>query len=277
MRLVSLGDNVVDRYTARGVMYPGGNAVNVAVFASRCAADAAYVGVLGSDAAGDLVWRALTENGVDTSHTRRLSGSNAYANVELRGGDRVFVSSSKGVSIFTPAQEDLELAATADVIHTGHASSLEAHVSTFASLAPVSFDFSYRHEPDYLDRLLPHVTYAHFSGGHLADDAVAELAARVAVYHPRHLLITRGAQGAEYWHDGAHFHQPAHDVSVVDTLGAGDSFIASLLVDTIAGVATEDALPRAASRSAIVCQTHGAFGMAQPFGDPADVTEPIRT
>lgn len=273
MRLISIGDNVVDRYLAQKVMYPGGNAVNVAVFARRCGADTGYIGVLGDDAAGDLVWRALTVNGVDTSHTRRAPGINAFAMVELRGGDRVFVASSKGVSVFTPTSHDLKFAATADVIHTSHASSLEDHVATLASLAPVSFDFSYRHEPDYLHRVLPHVTFAHFSAGHLNDTEVADLATRAAAYQPRHLLITRGALGAEYWQDGHHFHQPARDVRVVDTLGAGDAFIASLLVDTAAGISAEDVLARAADRSAIVCQTHGAFDMARSIEDPTAASE----
>ena len=42
--LLTLGDNVVDRYLERGVLYPGGNAVNVAVHGRRCGAGAAYIG-----------------------------------------------------------------------------------------------------------------------------------------------------------------------------------------------------------------------------------------
>ena len=30
MRVIGIGDNVVDRYTNRRIMFPGGNAVNVA-------------------------------------------------------------------------------------------------------------------------------------------------------------------------------------------------------------------------------------------------------
>jgi fructoselysine 6-kinase len=36
--LAGLGDNVVDRYVNEGMMYPGGNAVNVAVHARRSGA-----------------------------------------------------------------------------------------------------------------------------------------------------------------------------------------------------------------------------------------------
>ena len=34
MRVIGLGDNVVDMYMHRNVMYPGGNAMNFAVYAN---------------------------------------------------------------------------------------------------------------------------------------------------------------------------------------------------------------------------------------------------
>ncbi|UUZ81205.1 hypothetical protein LJK88_41995 [Paenibacillus sp. P26] len=48
MRLIGIGDNVVDYYQDQGVMYPGGNVLNVAVAAKRSGAEAcAYLGITG--------------------------------------------------------------------------------------------------------------------------------------------------------------------------------------------------------------------------------------
>lgn len=42
---LGFGDNVVDRYEHIHTMYPGGNAVNFAVYAKKCgAARSAYMG-----------------------------------------------------------------------------------------------------------------------------------------------------------------------------------------------------------------------------------------
>ena len=46
MRLLGLGDNVIDYYTNTGAVYPGGNAFNAAVHASILGAEAAYMGNL---------------------------------------------------------------------------------------------------------------------------------------------------------------------------------------------------------------------------------------
>ena len=49
----------LDRYVEAGYMYPGGNAVNVAVHARRNGATSAYLGAVGTDRAGQVVLAAL--------------------------------------------------------------------------------------------------------------------------------------------------------------------------------------------------------------------------
>lgn len=45
MKLLGLGDNVMDAYLFRGELYPGGNAANVAVLAKRAGAEkSGYIG-----------------------------------------------------------------------------------------------------------------------------------------------------------------------------------------------------------------------------------------
>lgn len=57
---LGFGDNVVDRYEHIHTMYPGGNAVNFAVYAKKCgAARSAYMGIFGNDAAAEHVIASL--------------------------------------------------------------------------------------------------------------------------------------------------------------------------------------------------------------------------
>ena len=53
MKLLGIGDNVLDDYRWRQELYPGGNSVNVPVLARRYdGSTAAYIGVLADDGAG---------------------------------------------------------------------------------------------------------------------------------------------------------------------------------------------------------------------------------
>ena len=61
MRLAAIGDNCVDFYEKQGWAYPGGNAVNVAVYGRQLGMDAAYLGWIGTDNFGDMMQEKLKE------------------------------------------------------------------------------------------------------------------------------------------------------------------------------------------------------------------------
>lgn len=254
-----VGDNVVDRYPDIGIEYPGGNACNVAVFARRSGAHAAYVGVVGEDDSAAHLLSALRAEDVDVSRVRAVPEPNSHAVVGLDAhGNREFLGWEPiNEPPLTPGA--LPLLAAADVAHTGHASFAESLVPAMAERTRVSFDFSYR-DLAYAEPLLPLLWAATFSGAGLSDADARDLLATVAARGPEVVLVTRGAAGALVSVGGAHHEEPAAPADVVDTLGAGDAFTARLLV----GLLREEPLPAAARAAAglaaRVCETNGAFG-----------------
>lgn len=81
------------------------------------------------------------------------------------------------------------------------------------------------------------------------------------------LCITRGADGALLWQDGAWHEQPAFPCTVVDTVGAGDSFLAMLLAQRLRGAPPAVALRAAARLASRVAGKPGAV----PELDATDV------
>lgn len=61
------------------------------------------------------------------------------------------------------------------------------------------------------------------------DAAVAEVLQRWKTMGPRLVVVTLGGDGADALSDGGPIHVPAFVTKVVDTIGAGDSFMAGLL------------------------------------------------
>ncbi|WP_232322309.1 hypothetical protein [Brevibacillus parabrevis] len=60
MKLIAIGDNVMDYYKDRGEIFPGGNALNVAVLGKRYQADvSSCIGIIGNDQAADHVRQTL--------------------------------------------------------------------------------------------------------------------------------------------------------------------------------------------------------------------------
>lgn len=260
VRLVGLGDNVVDRYVDLGFMYPGGNAVNVAVHARRSGAETAYVGVIGTDDEGDLLKSSLLSEGVKTDRVRRVEGETAFATVYTdETGNRSFGLCLKGVSLFLPDPDDLDYLAGFDIVHLCETIRMEEALPAIATRTAVSYDFSDR-DNDYAAPLLSAITVATFSR---SDSSTEEVESQIAWAHAqgaRWVIVTRGALGAVISDGTRIHHQPAAPAQVVDTLGAGDSFIARLLVRIWEGVDLLAAADEAARYSAEVCGMPGGFG-----------------
>ncbi len=73
------------------------------------------------------------------------------------------------------------------------------------------------------------------------------------------LCVTKGAHGALLWHEGEWCEVPAPTTVVVDTVGAGDAFLAMLLAELLAGTGAPRAMARAARLAAFVASMPGAI------------------
>jgi len=274
--VLGLGDNTVDTYIDAGAQYPGGNAVNVAVFCRRLGAAAGYLGCLGDDEAGQLVFDALSIEGVDLSRCRRLAGANARALIAHRNGDRQFVASSPGVRArYALADEDFAYIARHELTHTSIYSELEAELPRIRAATPcLSFDYSEKWSLDSLAKTLPHVNIAFLSHPRRADAECVELLQACAARGGAVIVVTRGAAGAVALAEGRIVMQGIVPTRVVDTLGAGDGFIAGFLVTYLRKDTLEAALAAGAEFAAEVCTWRGAFGHGVAWHGTVSAGEP---
>jgi fructoselysine 6-kinase len=262
--VLGLGDNTVDTDVRAALQYPGGNAVNVAVLARRAGADTGYLGCVGNDTAGALVLDALVAEGVDISHLRIREGANARALLAYHDGDRRFLGSRPGVrGQYALGAADFDYIAGFDLTHSSIFSELELELPRIRSAAPrLSFDFSDRWTDALLRQVLPQIDIAFLSAPDADDAACAMLLRRCVSLGTKLVVVTRAARGAMAADRAAITEQPALPTSVVDTLGAGDGFVAGFLVAHLEGAGLPSALRAGAAMAANVCTWRGSFGHA---------------
>jgi fructoselysine 6-kinase len=267
VRVLGIGDNTVDIYVDQGVQFPGGNAVNVAVMTKRLGAEASYLGCIGTDFLGDLIKDALSTEGIDASHMRVIAGPNSWSRIRHRGEERVFDGSHPSFrEDYRLAAEDFHFVAAHDLAHSSVYSRLENELAQIGDAAPMlSFDYSSEYTDDYIARTAPHLDIAFLSDAQGNADQCAALAHKVAAHGPRTVVITRGGKGALALQADKVFEQPVSPAHLVDTLGAGDGFIAAFLLATLKGEAIEAALKKGADYAAHVCTYRGAFGHETPI------------
>lgn len=284
MKVIGLGDNVVDKYIHTKTLYPGGNCVNFAVHAKKLGTPSAYMGVFGDDDAGNFVMETLTNIGIDISHCSQHEGENGCSEVNLVNGDRVFLHWNEGgVAKERPIDltlEDLTYLNEFNLIHSSCYSLLnESELVKLRNLNPLlSFDFSqeetYRTE-DYLKTVCPYIDFAQFSGEHMTEEEIKELIEKATNEGAKYVLVTRGTVGSVFFDGKSYFKGLAELVSPVDTMGCGDSFVTAFILFLLENGWTkinrplphviEEGLKVGAKYSAKNCLIEGAFGVSKKY------------
>lgn len=271
-----VGDNTVDRYLgAEDAEYSGGNAFNVAVQLARAGVPVRYFGAVADDADAAIIRRGLAANGVSEEDLVVLPGHTAVTDIRVTDdGDRVFEREEFGVTAeYAPNDDALAVIASADWIHLGmlpDATALRARLARVPH-GPLSQDCAVAEGLTDLD-------VAFLSAGEGADaERVAEQTAAAGV--PT-VVVTRGAEGAiarvETDGSGATvYRQAALPADVVDTTGAGDSFIAGFIAASIRHEAVQAALESGARMAAATCE-HRA-GWPHPLTDDRPETPKTAT
>lgn len=261
IRLAAVGDNCIDLYDQTGDAYPGGNPVNVAVYTVRLGGQASYTGVVGDDKYGALMRRAIADKRVDVSHLHTQPGATAISHVSLVNGDRVFGDYDEGVmETFCLTDDDLEFLCGHTLVVTGLWGRVERELPKIRARGiPVAFDCADRPQDPAALQALPYVNYAFFSNDTADDGALEELLRTVYACGPQLAVATRGERGSLAF-DGRNFFQ-GHIVpcKVVDTMGAGDSFIAGFLYGLMRGEDIPSCMALGAQNSSVTLAYPGAW------------------
>lgn len=279
IKVLGFGDNVVDKYEHIKTMYPGGNCVNFAVYSKMFGAESsAYMGYFGNDKEAEHVIESLEKAGIETIKCRQLEGENGCARVTLINGDRVFLGSNeggiRGKVPFILDRFDLEYIKKFDLVHSGNYCFTENELHKIKEAGMyVSFDFSDDSTEDYFKRIAKDIDFAFCSFDGTEEETKKHLK-KIVDYGAETACASRGADGCILYDGGDYFIQKAVPLEkVVDTMGAGDSLIASYLVSYLSLIkkgtdkkeAAKISLIKAAEFAAGICTIEGAFGYGKKY------------
>lgn len=260
----------------------GGSESNVAIGLHRLGIPVAWCGRVGDDSLGILVEREIRAEGVDAHVTIDPAAPTGLMIKESRtpSVQRVtYYRSGSAGSQLAPEDIDEDLITGAGLLHlSGITAALSPrcqdtlrHAIAVARAAGtlVSFDFNFR--ANLWDRDTAGEFYRDiiaqadivFAGDDEAAIAVgagtgpADLAGRIAAYGPRQVIIKLGGEGAVALIDGELFHQAAAPIDALDTVGAGDAFVAGYLAELVLGRRPGERLETAAKTGAFACLVPG--------------------
>ncbi len=262
MKLAAVGSNCIDYYENMegGKAYPGGGPVNMAVYTVRLGGEASYIGPVGNDSYGSIMREAIGQKGVNLSRLQVKEGRTAVSQVTLTDGERVFGDYDEGVMAdYVLSEEDMDFICTHDVVVCDLWGKVEGQFKDLKERGmTTAFDCATRPEDPESQTAMPYTDYLFFS---CDDGDTPELRAQMKRYHekgPRLVVCMMGGDGSLCW-DGSEFHRfgivPCENM--VDSMGAGDSYIAGFLLGITEGLPIEKAMEKGAANATV---TLGYFG-----------------
>lgn len=261
MRIALTGEALID-FTASeaGTLaflgHEGGSPLNTAVACARLGQPTGFLTQLSTDLFGERLMGFLERNGVDTSFILRSNAPSTLAFVERTPQTNRYAFYTRGSADATWAPEPLpQLPADCRFLHFGSISLLQDPaakriadlIAANAGRCVIVFDPNVR--PSLIADMAAYRarTASWFAMADLVklsdEDAellapgrpVDALAADCLAAGARAVIVTRGGDGATLWrtgHDALTVAAPR--VTVVDTIGAGDTFTAGLSVSLLA-------------------------------------------
>lgn len=263
MKIITAGDNCIDFYVKTGEMFPGGNPVNVAVYLRRYVEDVSYIGCVGADDAGKKLVSSLESRGVDVSRVRVIkNGKTAVTKVEHREGDRVFLGYNPGTNKdFCLLDMDLEYIYEGDAFITGFWGNCQNRLAEIKAHSVITaFDFSDKiHDPLWKETA-EYVDYAFFSWPEEYDlRCIKDFMKLCYETGTKTVVVTLGKYGSIAYNGKKYFNCGIIDCPVVDTMGAGDSFIAGFVSSILENEDIEAAMHRGTESSTVTIQYAGAW------------------
>jgi len=258
MKVAVIGDNCVDVYERLGKMYPTGNVVDTGVNLQKLGVNTSIISTTGNDHYGEWMINTLKKEGLDISHLKIGDGKTAITFMDMDGLDRVHGEYVEGVMeniVFD--DEDISFAVSHDLVHSalwGKADKVLPEIKKNGTL--VSFDYADRLDNEIVENTLPYVDYGFYSYHKKRDTFIEEFLKDKVSRGMKIAIATFGEKGSLAWDGNQFYEYGIFPAKVVNTVGAGDSFIAGFLYGILNQYTIDQALEKGAM---VAAQVVGVF------------------
>lgn len=239
-------------------VFLGGKGTNMSVAAARAAARVHHIGAVGED--GRWAVQRLLEYGVDTRNIAVLDTETAQAiiMVDPQGENSIVLHPGANAEIpQVTLQAAIAEAETGDWLVIQNETNLQRTAAEMGK--KLGLQVAYAAAPFDAARVQAVLPYLDFL---ILNAVEAEQLHQATGQTPdalpvRDVIVTRGADGADWYGTTGKEHFPAIKVDPVDTTGAGDTFTGYVLAALDLGMPMAQAIGRATIAGALMVMRHG--------------------
>ena len=252
-------------------IYLGGKGTNMSVAAARGGAIVHHIGAVGDD--GEWAVDRLMEYGVDTRFIARVEEDTAQAVIAVDAHGENMIILFPGANDVIPQailQEAMAEAETGDWLLIQNETNLQRTAATLGR--KMGLKVAYAAAPFDADRVQAVLPYLDLLILNAVEAAQLEKATgqRPETLGIRDVIVTLGADGADWFGPEEHRHFDAIKVEPVDTTGAGDTFTGYVLAGLDRGQPMAQAINLAMRAAALMVTRRGTADVIPDLRDLED-------
>lgn len=253
---------------------PGGKGANQAVAAARLGAAVQFIGCVGNDHFGLDLAQQLKGEGIDVSHLDTVPSPTGTATIVVSENDNQIIIvpganhfvdaayvESKRAIIANSEILILQLEIPNEGVRKAVEIAKENDVTVILNPAPIC------ELPDDLLRQVDYLTPNEHEYTMLMKGNRQDILEKV--------ILTKGSEGITFFDQGKEVHLPAHNVKVVDTTGAGDSFNGGFAFGLSEGYSLHEACAYGNAVGALATTKLGAQTGMPTFKEVEDLLQEI--
>ncbi|WMJ89149.1 PfkB family carbohydrate kinase [Anaerocolumna sp. MB42-C2] len=259
-RAIAMSDNCIDVYYKLDRYYLTGNSIDFAFNYKDLGGNVTEMTILGNDVFAKALEERLKEREIPFRILKRIERPTGMATMDLVDGDKKHLHfEGNAMEEIEIAPEDLEFIKNFDIVYAERWTKINRYIKNLKQPGQIwVYDFSKRLEQDSNDTIIPYLDYAFFSYDK-DDEYIRDFMKKTKEKGAKVVIAMLGEAGSLAYDGCKWYKQEAEKVPVVNTVGAGDSFIAAFTYGVSLGEDIPKCMLRGKTRATEIIQQFNPY------------------
>ncbi|SHO43827.1 PfkB family carbohydrate kinase [Anaerocolumna xylanovorans] len=259
-KAIAMADNCIDVYYKLDRYYLTGNSIDFALNYKDMGGDVSEMTILGNDVFAMALAERLKERGISLRVIKQVDRPTGMATMDIVDGDKKHIQfEGNAMELIELSEEDMEFVKQFDIVYAERWAKIDRYIRILKQPGQIwVYDFSKRLEMESNDVILPYIDYAFFSYDK-NDDYIRRFMIETKQKGTGCVIAMLGEYGSLAYDGNRFYEMNAKNVPVINTVGAGDSYIAAFTYGVSLGETIPECMLRGKERATKIIQQFNPY------------------
>lgn len=259
-KILAMADNCIDVYYKQDRFYTTGNCIDFAFNYGALGGDVTVMTILGNDFFADALVEKLEERKIPLRVLAKSEKPTGMAKMAIEDGNRVHIEfAGNAMEEIELGKEDLEFVKNFDIVYCERWCKVHRYIKELKQPHQIwVYDFSKRLTLETNDLILPYIDYAFFSYDS-DDEYIKNFLVETQAKGAGCVIAMLGEHGSLAYDGKQFYREAAEKVTVCNTVGAGDSYVAGFTYGVSLGEDISQCMHRGKTQATKIIQIFNPY------------------